>query len=70
MSLAILPNTAQKIIDITRSKLDPNAVTLVFEDGAKETFLQWFVEKHQPAVGRFLAKDIEGFTHIIDGVQA
>lgn len=70
MTLAIIPTTAQKIVEITRSQIDPNAVTLIFEDGKDETFLDWFVQKHKPAVGRFLAKDVEGFTHVIDGIEA
>lgn len=68
MSLEIIPTTAQKIIDIIKSKIDPNAVTLIFDDGNKETFLEWFVKKHKPTVGAFLVKDVEGFTHIVDKV--
>lgn len=68
MSLEIIPTSAQKIINIVQNKIDPNAVTLFFEDGKNETFLGWFVQKHQPAVGRFLAKDVEGFTHVVDSI--
>lgn len=70
MNHQIIPTTAQKIIAINRSKIDPNAVTLVFEDGKNETFLDWFVQKHRPAIGRFLAKDVDGFTHVVDAIEA
>lgn len=70
MNYSIIPTTAQKIVEITRSKIDPNAVTLIFEDGANETFLDWFVQKHKPAIGRFLAKDTDGFLHVVDSIDA
>lgn len=60
--------TARKISNITPSQNSPDLTVLHFENGKRESFLKWFVEKHQPEVGKVLVKDTEGFTHVVDAV--
>lgn len=68
MEHAILPETARRISAMGQHPTDPNLFLLVFDTGRHETFLSWFVEKHAPAVGKFLVKDVDGYTRVVDAV--
>ncbi|ATA65467.1 hypothetical protein CPT_Moabite_206 [Serratia phage Moabite] len=64
----LVVETARKIENITPSKTSRELTVLHFEGGSKESFMKWFMEKHQPKVGDFLVKDTQGFTQVVNSL--
>lgn len=61
-----LSNPALKIVAMYPSEKDGNLTVLAFENGAKETFLPWFVQAKAPKVGAYLVTDKDGFKRCVD----
>ncbi|UQT03056.1 hypothetical protein TOTORO_01930 [Serratia phage vB_SmaS-Totoro] len=65
----LVVETARKISNIVPSKASPELSVIHFEGGTKESFMKWFMDQHKPAIGKFMVKDVEGFTQVVDSLN-